>query len=91
VGIEDIKAKRAALQPPPGLEGSILVTGTLEEEVYTLLNEQVRRQTGRQGQARCSAHHPLVVHARHILTPHNTRAIPSPRHVMLQPVRPQPY
>lgn len=47
VGIEDIKAKRAALQPPPGLEGAILVTGTLEEEVYTLLNQQVSQSANR--------------------------------------------
>ncbi|KAM3574650.1 hypothetical protein VYU27_003376, partial [Nannochloropsis oceanica] len=40
LGIEEIKAKKALLMAPSDLQGAVLVSGSLEEEVFTLLNEQ---------------------------------------------------
>lgn len=49
VSLDDIKAKKASLTAPPDLHGRILVTGSLDEEVCSLLNEQVRGDGGRAG------------------------------------------
>ena len=40
VGAEEIKAKKMLLQAPSDLQGAVLVSGSLEEEVFILLNEQ---------------------------------------------------
>lgn len=41
VSIEDIKAKKATLAAPLDLHGRVLITGSLDEEVCSLLNDQV--------------------------------------------------
>jgi hypothetical protein len=44
VSIEDIKAKKATLAAPLDLHGRVLITGSLDEEVCSLLNDQVTIQ-----------------------------------------------
>lgn len=45
VSIEDIKAKKATLAAPLDLHGRVLITGSLDEEVCSLLNDQVTSNT----------------------------------------------